>query len=150
VRITPSIIPNRDSIPQNQPRPKDAVSKIAGAAASMGGIAGDSVSILCARFMAVSVVFDSWFACESIVGEQAHRNDIIPRKNKHERRVVQHLFFILVVLSFWIPVFCPVKKTGRCFVLRPSSKKQLLTHAEVFAVLKSSRQRNTAADSMSL
>ena len=34
--------------------------------------------VLCARFMAVSVVFDSWFACESIAGEQAHRSDSIP------------------------------------------------------------------------
>jgi hypothetical protein len=37
VRITPSIIPNRDSIPQNHPNPKEAVSNLEGAAVSMGG-----------------------------------------------------------------------------------------------------------------
>jgi hypothetical protein len=39
VRMTPSMIPNRDSMPQNQPKPKLAVSTCAGAAASMGGMA---------------------------------------------------------------------------------------------------------------
>ncbi len=37
MRITPSIIPNRDSIPQNHPNPKEAVSNLDGAAVSMGG-----------------------------------------------------------------------------------------------------------------
>jgi len=53
------MIPNRDSIPQNHPSPKDAVSKIDGADASMGGIASESVSVFNARFMVASVVFES-------------------------------------------------------------------------------------------
>jgi hypothetical protein len=88
------MIPNRDSIPQNHPRPKDAVSKTDAAAASMAGIAGDSVSILYARLISASVFFDSWIAGESIVGEQAHRTDSIPSKHKHQVASVQHLFFI--------------------------------------------------------
>ena len=35
--MTPSTIPNRDSIPQNHPNPKEAVSNLDGAAVSMGG-----------------------------------------------------------------------------------------------------------------
>jgi hypothetical protein len=93
VRITPSIIPNRDSIPQNHPRPKDAVSKTDGPAASRTGVAGGSVSSLYARFISVSVFFDSWLACESIVGEQAHRNNSIISKHKHQVASVQFLFF---------------------------------------------------------
>jgi hypothetical protein len=88
------MIPNRDSIPQNHPRPKDAVSKTDGAAASMAGIAGDSGAILYARFISFSVFFDSWPARESIVGEQAHRTKSILSKHKHQVAPVQHLFFI--------------------------------------------------------
>ena len=82
------MIPNRDSIPQNHPSPKDAVSKIDGAAASMDGIAKGSVLVFNVRFMVASVVFESWPACESIVGEQAHSKDSIPVKNKHQLPVV--------------------------------------------------------------
>jgi hypothetical protein len=39
VRTTPSILPNRESGPQNQPKAKVAVSVWAGAAASIGGMA---------------------------------------------------------------------------------------------------------------
>ena len=38
VRTTPSRLPNRESVPQNQPRAKVAVSVLIGAEASMGGI----------------------------------------------------------------------------------------------------------------
>ena len=37
MRITPSTIPNWDSIPQNHPNPNEAVSNFSGAAVSMGG-----------------------------------------------------------------------------------------------------------------
>jgi hypothetical protein len=79
--MTPSIIPNRDSIPQNQPRPKDAVSKSDGTAASMGGI--DSDSILYARLMESSFVFEAGSACACVEGEQPIKNDISANKNKH-------------------------------------------------------------------
>jgi hypothetical protein len=55
------MIPNRDSIPQNQPRPKEAVSKTAGAATSMGGISAGLVSIVYARFMGPSFVSETDF-----------------------------------------------------------------------------------------
>jgi hypothetical protein len=50
------MIPNWDSIPQNQPRPKEAVSKTAGAATSIGGISAGLVSRVYARFMEPSFV----------------------------------------------------------------------------------------------
>jgi hypothetical protein len=50
------MIPNRDSIPQNQPRPKEAVSKTAGTATSIGGISAGLVSRVYARFMEPSFV----------------------------------------------------------------------------------------------
>jgi hypothetical protein len=36
--MTPGILPNRESGPQNQPKAKVAVSVLAGAAASIGGL----------------------------------------------------------------------------------------------------------------
>jgi hypothetical protein len=65
----------------------------------MGGIAGASVSVLNARFIVASVVIASCLVWESIVGEQAPRNDSIPQKSKHHLPVVPHLFFIAVALS---------------------------------------------------
>jgi hypothetical protein len=82
-------------MPQNHPRPKAAVSNTAGAAASMGGIAGLSVSILYARFIFASVVLVSLLACESIAGVQAHSNDSILKKNKHHMPVVQLILYIV-------------------------------------------------------
>jgi hypothetical protein len=98
VRITPSIIPNRDSFPQNQPRPKEAVSKLDGTAASMGGIAGDSV--LYSSLIEPSFVFEAWFSCVAVDGEQPIINDITPNKNKHRMILAQLLFFIYIILSF--------------------------------------------------
>jgi hypothetical protein len=53
------MIPNRDSIPQNQPRPKEAVSKTAGAATSINGISAGLVSKVYARFMGPSFVSET-------------------------------------------------------------------------------------------
>jgi hypothetical protein len=69
-----------------------------GAAISMGGITGDSVSVLCARPMERSFVFESWFACIAIVGEQPNKNDITPNKNKRRMILAQLLFFISIIL----------------------------------------------------
>jgi hypothetical protein len=75
------MIPNRDSIPQNQPKPKDAVSKLAGIALSMDGIAGDS--LLYAGIIESSFVFEAGFAGVSVAGEQLIKNAVTPNNNKH-------------------------------------------------------------------
>ena len=79
------MIPNRDSIPQNQPRPKDAVLKTDGAAASMGGICRDSVSVLNARFMESSAAFEAWLAWLVIFGKPPSIKDMTPDKNKQPK-----------------------------------------------------------------
>jgi hypothetical protein len=90
------MIPNRDSIPQNQPSPKDAVSKLDGTDASMGGIAGDLT--LSARLME-SFAFEAWFAWVPVVGEQPVNNNITPNNDKHRMIFVQLLFSISIVLG---------------------------------------------------
>ena len=67
-------------MPQNQPRPKEAVSKVDGAAASMGGIAGDSV--LYAEPIEPFSALEAWLSCGAVVGEQAIKNHVTPNKNK--------------------------------------------------------------------
>jgi hypothetical protein len=64
----------------------------------MGGIAGDSV--LTARLIEPSFVFEAWSACAAVVGEQAIKNNITPNKNKHWMIPAQLLFFIYIILSF--------------------------------------------------
>jgi hypothetical protein len=64
----------------------------------MGGIAGDSV--LYARLIEPSFVFEPLFACVAVVGEQPIKNDITPNKNKHGMIFAQLLFFISIILSF--------------------------------------------------
>ena len=64
----------------------------------MGGIAGDSV--LYARPIEPSFIFEAWFACVGVVGEQPINCDITPNKNKHRMILVQLLFFISIILSF--------------------------------------------------
>jgi hypothetical protein len=90
------MIPNRDSIPQNQPRPNDAVSKLDGIAASMEGIIGDSVSFF--TFIELFFTFGSWFACFAFVGEQPIESDITPRKNEQRITTQRLLFFISFLL----------------------------------------------------
>ena len=64
----------------------------------MGGIAGDSV--LYARLIEPSFVFEAWFACVAVVGEQPIKNDINPNNNKHRMISAQLLLFIYIILSF--------------------------------------------------
>jgi len=74
------MIPNRDSIPQNQPSPKEAVSKTEGAAASM---AGGLVASVYARFTEFSFVSEVWPVW--VVSNRAtpSESDIIPNNNNH-------------------------------------------------------------------
>jgi hypothetical protein len=58
--MTPGTIPNRDSNPQNQPNPNDAVSYVDGAAASIGGRAG--ASVLYEATSEFSIFFESLFS----------------------------------------------------------------------------------------
>jgi hypothetical protein len=117
VRITPLIIPNRDSIPQNQPRPKDAVSKLDGTAASMGGIAGDLV--LYARLRDPSFALEPLFACVAVVGEPPIKNDITPNKNKQRMILTQLLFSISIILFLELSLSTKYKdKLGFFTILR--------------------------------
>lgn len=71
----------------------------------MGGIAGDPV--LYARLIEPSFVFEAWFACVPVVGEQPIKNDINTNKNKHRMTSAQLLFFIYIILSFGLSL--PIK-----------------------------------------
>jgi hypothetical protein len=97
--MTPSIIPNWDSIPQNQPSPKDAVSKMDGAATSMGGMAGVSGCVLFARLMESAFGFDVSLVWAANVWAKPDKNDSIPNNNKHRMIFVPPIFSILVILS---------------------------------------------------
>ena len=89
VRITPSTIPNRDSLPQNHPSPIDAVSNMDGATVSIGGM-----PFLMPFLMEGSLVFDSWPIAGSMVCEQAHKNNIEPNRMYNHPLLMWSLFFI--------------------------------------------------------
>jgi hypothetical protein len=85
--MTPSIIPNRDSMPQNHPIPNDAVSKLGGTAVSMGGT---PFSML----MEDSFIFDSWLIDGSMVCEQVHKKNIEPKRIQNHPLPKWSFFFI--------------------------------------------------------
>jgi hypothetical protein len=112
------MIPNRDSTPQNQPRPKEAVSKTDGAAASMGGIVPDWVSVVSARLMASSclsmaqsVLSISHPAFASIVGATPNKIAIIPNNNHS----IWHVKYLLIIL---VPPFIICNNPQNFFALK--------------------------------
>jgi hypothetical protein len=89
--MIPSIIPNRDSMPQNHPSPKDAVSNLDGTAVSIGG---RPFSML----MENSLVFDSWLLAGSMAWEQVHKKNIEP--NRMQNHPLPMRSFFSLHLSF--------------------------------------------------
>jgi hypothetical protein len=80
-------------MPQNHPIPKDAVSKLGGAAVSIGGT---PFSML----MEDAFVFDSWLIAGSMVCEQVHKKNIEPNRNQNHPLSMGSFFFIARILSF--------------------------------------------------
>jgi len=64
----------------------------------MGGIAGDSV--LYAKLIEPSFVFEAWLSCVAFGGEQPIKNDNTPNNDKYRMIFAQLLFFISIILSF--------------------------------------------------
>jgi hypothetical protein len=91
--MTPSIIPNRDSIPQNHPSPKDAVSNLDGAAISMGGIFFSMV-------VEGPTAFDFLGTSGSMAWENAPPNSIKPNRNKNHLMCMSFDFIIVIFLSW--------------------------------------------------
>jgi len=87
-------------MPQNQPNPKDAVSKMDGAASSMAGIFGAGVLDLEARFALLSSVPDAWFACIVNIKKQIDNTKTAPHGNTYVLSILFPLLFIIKILSF--------------------------------------------------
>ena len=92
------MIPNRDSIPQNQPNPKDAVSKAAGAAASIGGI--DEDFVLSAVTKEPSIVFVLLVPRPCIIAVPPIMSNAIASNSEELKTSVRLLFFIAMILFF--------------------------------------------------
>jgi hypothetical protein len=107
--MTPSIIPNRDSVPQNHPRPKVAVSNSAGAAASMGGMGTFARSTCAPEVKPPPFVFASGRPAGSRFCEQAVNGVSMTRPSKILKSATP-VFFVTIVPSLWQPA---AVSTGR-------------------------------------
>jgi hypothetical protein len=94
------MIPNRDSIPQNHPNPKDAVSKLDGATASIGGIARDPV--LEAAIKEPSTTFEPLFPCAFSITVPPIIKHNIPSIHEVYTTLVKLLFVISIILSYFL------------------------------------------------
>ena len=90
------MIPNRDSIPQNQPKPKDTVSKTVGAAESIGGI--DEDFVLSAVAKEPSIVFVLLFPWACIIAVPPITSNAIASNSEELMTPVKLLFFITMIL----------------------------------------------------
>ncbi len=94
------MIPNRDSIPQNHPNPNDAVSKLDGAPASIGGIVREPG--LEAATKAPSTAFEPLFSCAFAIAVPPIISHNIPSINEVFTTFVMLLFPITIPLSFFL------------------------------------------------
>jgi len=89
------MIPNRDSMPQNHPKPKDAVSNTVGGDASMAG----SVVFFTAAELSIFITAFS-LSCEAVAAGALTKNTSRLKHNRHRRPKVHPVFFMPRVLSF--------------------------------------------------
>jgi len=101
----------------------------------MGGIAGDSV--LYARLIEPSFVFEAWFACASVVGEQPIKNDITPNKNKHRMISAQLLFCIYIILSLGLSLSTTNTERSSFFTFVMNEDLTLIFHIAGFFITNS-------------
>ena len=91
------MIPNRDSMPQNHPKPNDAVSNAAGASASMAGMAEGVLSFVWyVEFIAYMLV-----SCDEIAVVAMATTAIIPMDSNHPMPGLHLIFFMVLILSFF-------------------------------------------------
>jgi hypothetical protein len=100
--MTPSITPNWDSMPQNHPNPKDAVSETAGTDASRAGITGEYFSVCFSRLMELSFELDSLLPMDSLLGVHPHNNRVITRSTPNASTIFGPVLPMVRILAFEI------------------------------------------------
>lgn len=101
--MTPSIIPNWDSTPQNQPSPKDAVWIVGGEFLSMDGISDDSIVKVEALFIVFSVVPEACWAISIDIRQPITIIEIDSIERRYPLMPLYAFPFILSLLFFFRP-----------------------------------------------